>query len=104
MSVLTNPEIERSPESVKRMIQNVEDFSHHFSPRDNYHEGLYEELLQILKKFPQIKEEESLRGISLLKEIFKIYGFKLDLDKTDLQKMIHKFREKHSRPEDDKRG
>ena len=93
VGVLSNPSVPRKPEAIQRMIQNVEDIYHHFCPRDRYHEDLFEELIRILKGYPRISKRARAHGFSLLKEIFKIFDYELDLKKRKIDAQVKNLQE-----------
>lgn len=88
VGILTNPRVKRPPQVLRRVLENLEDFYHHFSPRDRYHEGLYEELIEILKAYPGISKRKGKRGLANLAEIFEIYDYKLDLEKKEFRERL----------------
>ena len=74
--LLACPGIQRNPALVERMIYSLEDIFHHFCPGDRRLEGLFEELIAILKKCPDLTEEDSRRGIRIAGELPKAFDGK----------------------------
>lgn len=97
---LAFPHIKRDPAQLDRTIHSLNDIFHHFSPEDAYHIGLFEELLGILKKIPNITEQECGRGLDIVEEIFKIFDLETGMDKEFLLKEFHKTKEKREKREE----
>ena len=85
VNLLMNPGLKVAPDYLVRRVQDLEDFYHHFCPRDTYHERLYWELIEIVRDYPNMTVARGHHGLQFLEEIFEIYGFKLDLLKRDLR-------------------
>lgn len=97
ISVLINPTVKRDPAAMRRMVQNLEDLYHHFCPRDSYHESLFEDLIKILQRHPEISRRDSQRGLQFVKEIFAIFDYPFDLDKRGIQDLIGRLKAKRGK-------
>lgn len=88
VNLLMNPGLKLAPDYLTRRVQDLEDFYHHFCPRDTYHERLYWELIEIVRDYPNMTAARGHHGLAFLQEIFATFGFKLDLKQEDAQAAV----------------
>lgn len=89
--------IKREPVQLERTIQSLNDIFHHFGPQNGYHVDLFEELLGILRKVPNITEEECGRGLDIIEELFKIFDLSANFDKAFLLEQFRKGKQKREK-------
>ncbi len=88
VNLLMNPGMKLAPDYLTRRVQDLEDFYHHFCPRDTYHERLYWELMEIVRDYPKMTAARGLHGLQFLQEIFATFGFKLNLGKKGVSAAV----------------
>lgn len=75
-SILTLPKAKREPALVERTIHSIEDIFHHLCPKDDRLQNLFEELISILKKYPELTEEDCQKGKRIADELVKSFNGK----------------------------
>jgi len=79
--ILTFPRIKREPAIVERTIYSIEDIFHHFCPKDSRLVGLFEGLIVLLKKCPDLTEKDSQRGLAIAEELLRAFAFRVTSSK-----------------------
>lgn len=74
IQILTSPKVKGEPAIIERAIHSIEDIFHHFCPKDNRLADLFEELIALLKKCPDLTEEDSRKGSNIVEELLKAFG------------------------------
>jgi hypothetical protein len=75
-TILTLPKAKREPAMVERTIHSIEDIFHHLCPKDSRLQSLFEELLGVLKKYPELTAEDCQRGKKIAEELVKAFNGK----------------------------
>ena len=88
--ILANPRRKREPAVSAQIVNSISDIFHHFCPKDSRLEGFFEEFIAILKKFPDLTEGESQRGINIAEALLKSFDCRATLDKQSLKRVLHK--------------
>mgnify|MGYP001572077083 CR=1 FL=1 len=73
INLLAAPQRKRESAQVVQITNSINDIFHHFCPKDSRLEGLFEELIRILRKCPDLTEEDSQRGINIVEELLKAF-------------------------------
>ena len=79
--ILAFPPIKRDPIVVERAINSIDDIFHHFCPQDSRLVGLFEEFIALLKKYPDITEKDSRRGIDIAEALLKAFDCRVTSDR-----------------------
>ncbi len=73
-TILILPKAKREPAMVERTIHSIEDIFHHLCPKNSRLEGLFEELIGILKRHPELTDEDCEKGNRIAEELLKAFN------------------------------
>ncbi len=74
--ILASPQRKREPAVVTQIVNSIDDIFHHFCPKDSRLEGLFEQLIGILKKYPKLTDDDCQKGNNIAEELLKAFNSK----------------------------